>query len=140
MIPSASNGVPTMAGLVCLLVDDETAIRTYLRAILERQDFSCLEAGTAPQAMRLIQKLEGRIDLIITDIRMPGDMNGIDLAYWVRRAYPKVAVVIISGYSDEDGVQQAVRDFEFIDKPFVPKAILAAVRNVRGKGFGSSGS
>lgn len=117
---------------ICLIVDDEPSIREYLRTILQRERIQCLEADSAAQALRIIQKLDGRLDLIVSDIKMPGEMDGIDLAHSVRQSFPAVPVILVSGYADADAVKQAAAMFVFIHKPFVLEAILAAVRKVVG--------
>jgi two-component system cell cycle sensor histidine kinase/response regulator CckA len=117
-----------MREYICLVVDDEPAIRAYLRAILQLERFQCLEANNAAQALRIVQKLDGRLDLVLTDIRMPGEMDGVDLAYSVQTLFPGVPVVLISGYADADGAQRISSKFEVIRKPFVPESILAAVK------------
>jgi len=112
---------------ICLIVDDEISIRAYLRAIMERARFQSLEADTVGQALRILQKIGGRLDVVISDINMPGDMNGVDLAHSVRNSFPDIPVILISGYADEDSVKKVAPDFEFIQKPFVPDTILKAV-------------
>ena len=116
-----------MSDRICLIVDDEISIRAYLRAIMERARFQSLEADTVGQALRILQKIGGRLDVVISDINMPGDMNGVDLAHSVRNSFPDIPVILISGYADEDSVKKAAPDFEFIQKPFVPDTILKAV-------------
>jgi DNA-binding NtrC family response regulator len=91
-----------------------------------------LEADTAAQALGIIQKLDGHLDLIVCDIKMPGEMDGIDLAYSVRNTFPAVPVILISGYADVEAAKQAAASFQFIQKPFVPEAILMAVKKVVG--------
>ena len=118
---------------ICLIVDDEPSIRVYLRAILQRERIQSLEAENAAKALGIIQKLDGRLDLIVSDIQMPGDMDGIDLAYAVRNSFPSVPVILISGYADVEAVKKAAKTFEFIQKPFVPEAILVAVKKVVGR-------
>ena len=114
---------------ICLLVDDEPAIRSYLRAILERERFQCLEAGNVAQALAITQRLDGRIDLIITDIKMPGDADGLDLAFSVRNSYPAIPVILISGFTDDETVFRAAAQFKFIRKPFVPETIVRAIQS-----------
>jgi len=121
-----------MPDRICLIVDDEPSIRTYLRAILQAEQIQTLEADGAAQALRVIHKLGGRIDLMVCDIKMPGDMDGIDLAFSVRQSFPAVPVILISGYADLDGTKQAAAVFQFIRKPFVSETILAAVRHAVG--------
>ena len=122
-----------MTDRICLIVDDEPSIRVYLRAILQRERIQSLEAENAAKALGIIQKLDGRLDLIVSDIQMPGDMDGIDLAYAVRNSFPSVPVILISGYADVEAVKKAAKTFEFIQKPFVPEAILVAVKKVVGR-------
>jgi YesN/AraC family two-component response regulator len=99
---------------------------------LQRERIQSLEANDAEQALRIIQKLGGRLDLIVCDIKMPGEMDGIDLAYSVRNSFPAVPVVLISGYGDVEYVKHAAAKFEFIQEPFVPETILVAVKKVVG--------
>jgi DNA-binding NtrC family response regulator len=134
---NAQDQCPT-TDLICLIVDDEPSIRTYLRAILQRQRIQSLEADSAAQALGIIQRLGGRLDLIVADIRMPGEMDGIDLAYSVRHSFPAVPVILISGYGDVDAVKQAAANFQFIQKPFVPETILMAVNKVVGSVDGTA--
>jgi CheY-like chemotaxis protein len=96
----------------CLIVDDEPAIRAYLAAILRREQYLTLEAENAVQAFKLVQKLNGGLNLILSEITMPGNLDGVDLAYAVRNEF------------------QGLADFAFIRKPFTPKAILGAVNRV----------
>ena len=113
-----------MPDRICLIVDDEPAIRSFLRAILERRQIQVVEAENATDALRLLQKLGGRVDLIVSDIVMPGDFSGLDLAHSVRHAFPAIPVILFSGYSKD---AKDAAGFEFISKPFVPQTILSAV-------------
>src|SRR5579864_5265063 len=122
-----------MEDRICLLVDDEPAIRSYLRAILEAERFQCLEASNVAQALGITQRLGGRLDLIITDIKMPGDVDGLDLAYSVRNSFPDIPVILVSGYADDESVFRAASIFKFIRKPFVPETIVTAVRTAIGR-------
>jgi CheY-like chemotaxis protein len=126
------SSMSEMPDRICLIVDDEPSIRAYLRAILQRERIQSLEADNAAQALSIIHKLGGRLDLIVSDIKMPGEMDGIDLAYSVRNSFPALPVLLISGYGDVESVKQAAANFEFIQKPFVPETILMAVNKVVG--------
>ena len=116
-----------MSDRVCLIVDDEPSIRAYIRAILERDRFQILEADTASQALRVLQKIGGIVDVVISDINMPGEMSGIDLAFSLRNSFPHVPIILISGYADKESIQRAAVNFNLIHKPFVPGDILTAV-------------
>jgi two-component system cell cycle sensor histidine kinase/response regulator CckA len=119
-----------MSEQICLIVDDEPSIRAYLKVILQRECFHVLEAENAAQALRTVQRLDGGVDVIVSDIKMPGEMDGIDLVHSLRNSYPGVPIILISGYADDDSVKQATASFVFIQKPFVPDTLLKAVQKV----------
>jgi len=110
---------------LCLIVDDEPAIRRFLRSILQGRRLEIIEAEDAVSALRLVKQLNGRVDLIVSDIRMPGDMNGVDLAYSVRNAYPAIPIILISGFSEEQC--SGALDFCCVAKPFLPETLLQEV-------------
>jgi DNA-binding NtrC family response regulator len=110
-----------MNEFLCLIVDDEPALRTYLQVLLQGRGIRSLEAGNAVDALRILRKLDGKIDLLISDIQMPGDMDGVDLAYSVN-SFSSVSVILIS--SD---ITEAPPGFPFIPKPFRSDSILTLV-------------
>ena len=118
-----------MSDRLCLIVDDEPAIRSFLSAILESEHFRTLEAGSAAEGLKIVQRLSGRIALILTDINMPGEMDGIDLASSIVDSFPSVPVILMSGY-EKPALLNRTGALEFIPKPFTPEVIIAAVRRV----------
>jgi two-component system NtrC family sensor kinase len=114
-----------MSDRICLIVDDEQAIRGYLALILQQRQLQSVEAETATQALRVVQKLGGGLDLVVIDISLPGDVNGLDLAHSIRNVFPAIPVILISGYTQNAPAGAA--SFPFIPKPFVQKTILKAV-------------
>jgi CheY-like chemotaxis protein len=114
-----------MTERICLIVDDEPAIRTYLSAVLRQRGIQCLEADGAAEALRILHKLGGQIDLLLTDIQMPGEMDGLDLAYSVRNSFSALPVIVVSGHID-----RAPADFTVVQKPFLPGEILKAIDKV----------
>src|SRR3954447_26031735 len=111
-----------MGDRVCLVVDDEPVIRKYLQLILQRIGLQSLEAENAVEALRILQKLGAEISLVITDIKMPGDMDGIDLAYSVQNSFASIPVILISGFVDK-----APAGFAYLRKPFSADELLKAV-------------
>ena len=109
---------------LCLIDDDEYAIRTYLSAFLRHKGIQSLEAENAVEAPRILHKLGSEIDLLITDIQMmPGDIDGIDLAYSAKTSSPpSLPVILMSGT-----VEKAPNDFTFVPKPFRADQILNAI-------------
>lgn len=110
-----------------LLVDDSHRIRPLVRAILGGLDCQIVEADSAEHALTLATAPEGRIDLLLTDITMPG-MNGVELAHRLRERYPDLQVLYMSGYA----LPAIGKDMHFIEKPFRPDALLEKVRELFG--------
>jgi DNA-binding NtrC family response regulator len=111
-----------MKGRVCLIVDDEPAVREYLKAVLQGKSFEMLEASNAVQALQIVHKVGG-IDLVISDIQMPGDIDGLDLARSLKNSHPALPVILISGFANKVTEER----FIFIQKPFLPKTILEKI-------------
>lgn len=82
-----------------LLVEDDVLIRHHIADQLRLAGFEAVEADNADEALTiLIAKTD--IDLVITDIRLPGDTNGADLIRWIRRRAPHIKTVVVSAYLD----------------------------------------
>jgi DNA-binding NtrC family response regulator len=109
--------------MICLIVDDDASIRILVRAILDIEGFETLEADGGGRALETLCRLDGSVDLIITDIQMP-EGDGVALAAQVARIYPAVRVILMSGC--EGRPEYA----DFVAKPFSPKKMLDVVRRV----------
>jgi two-component system chemotaxis response regulator CheY len=116
-----------------LLVEDSRAMRAYVSAILEANDFEVDEAENGFEALRKIPRMQ--LDLIIADVNMP-DVNGIELTRFVRRGpgHAGVAVLIISTDAARHDVDRALAAGAngFLAKPFTAEELLAAIETVRG--------
>ena len=105
--------------LEILIVDDESDIRTLLRDILEDEGYVVREASHAAEARQRLQ--ERPPALVILDIWMrQSDMDGLELQKWIRRVYPSVPALMISGHGNIETAVQAMKEgaFDFIEKPF----------------------
>ncbi len=112
-----------------LMVEDETAVRHVVQVMLERLGLEVLAATDAQDALRTLDVHDGPIDLLLTDIIMPG-LNGRQLAEQVQARRPGLRVIYMSGYTDDAVVQQVVlhADALYIQKPFDSDAIARKVR------------
>jgi two-component system cell cycle sensor histidine kinase/response regulator CckA len=121
-----------------LVVEDEEIVRTMLCRMLRGLGYTIYEAGSVYEAMNIAeQKGEKRIDLMITDVVMPG-MNGRELATLLTRLRPDTRVLYMSGYTDDAIVHHGVLDSDvhFLQKPFSPKTLAMKVREVLEKKAG----
>jgi PAS domain S-box-containing protein len=123
---SPSRGTETV-----LLVEDEPAVREMTRTALEGYGYTVLAAPNAEDALRMVAAKRGRVDLLLTDVVMAG-MGGPQLAERVRRDYPAIAVVFMSGYTSDAVLRQGIETGEahFVQKPFSTTALAAKLRHV----------
>ena len=123
--PTAARGRERM-----LLVDDDAPVRRVAASILRRAGYEIIEAASAEQAARMWQEQHGRIDLLLTDLFMPGPISGVELAELLRTARPELRVLYISGLRDR--FEQSGVLFEpgrnFLPKPFDAATLAAIVR------------
>lgn len=117
----------TEAGTI-LIVDDEPDVLNVLTDIVSAFGYRVIPRPDAESALDVIRE-EARIDLVITDLRMPG-MSGIDLASHVKKALPSVPVILLTAYgSVESYIQTRSRGvFEYINKPVQSKELRRIVQ------------
>jgi len=133
-VPEAAATAPSPArgggsGATLLLVEDEASVRAIVREMLVASGFNVLEAATGPEALAVAQRTQRPIDLVITDVVLPG-MSGGELAERLRAVRPALRVLYTSGHSDEAIVRHGVSRSEstFLQKPFTYEAFVEKVR------------
>jgi len=112
-----------------LIVDDERVVRTAMRHVLAKYGYTVLEAANGADALQLIRDRAVPIDLLVTDVVMPG-MSGLALVEAAEREEPGLPVIYISGQMHEPITQQAM-DIEqrwVLAKPLYPAMLMAAVQ------------
>ncbi|BCS35342.1 hypothetical protein TBR22_A45690 [Luteitalea sp. TBR-22] len=116
---------------VVLVVEDEASVLRLVRRVLEAEAMVVLSAQDAEEALLLADQHGGAIDLLLTDVVMPG-MNGLELAQRVLPHRPGMRVLFMSGYADHAVVQRDIIDAgrPFLQKPFAPDRLLARVKEV----------
>jgi two-component system nitrogen regulation response regulator NtrX len=111
-----------------LVVDDEEGIRDILSDILSDEHYHVLTAGDGLTALELLQR--ELVDCMLLDVWLPGK-GGLDVLEDVRRDYPRVPVVIISGHGNIDMAVKAVKQgaYDFLEKPLSLERVVTVVRN-----------
>jgi two-component system, cell cycle sensor histidine kinase and response regulator CckA len=114
-----------------LLVEDEAAVRSLTRAILERQGFSVVEAASGEAAVRLAATASEPIRLLLTDVIMPG-MSGPEAASAIRQSRPGIRILYMSGYTDDALSHHGVLDegTSLLQKPFTSEDLAGKVWEV----------
>lgn len=112
-----------------LLVEDDADLRNLMRNILGNRGYAVLAAGTAAEATELAATLAGPLDLLISDVELP-DSSGPRLAAALRKSFPRLAVLNISGYPPREAADdEPPADGEFLPKPFTVGELGRAVRD-----------
>ena len=114
-----------------LIVDDEEDLRDIMRRMLERRGFDTLTAGDPQQALAVCQDHPGEIDILVTDLGLPG-VSGGELSRSATELRPQMSVVYISGLPKELAVAdgQIGDDAVLVKKPFSTELLLEALRSV----------
>lgn len=116
-----SARIPTV-----LLVEDEFPVRQLSRRILVDAGYSVLVAPSAEAAIEIAHQHPGRIDLLLTDVVMPG-LSGAELAERLRDEFPQMAVLYVSGFTRDDleAAPNGSEPFDLLPKPFHPDELVA---------------
>jgi two-component system cell cycle sensor histidine kinase/response regulator CckA len=121
----ANVASPRITGQTILAVDDEADLLEAVRRVLSRRGHTVLTAGGPAEALEMCRRHRGRIDLLLTDVRMPGG-SGTDLADEAVRLRPDLSVLYMSGLhdtaDDEPGSPRRM-----VAKPFTPASLAEAV-------------
>jgi PAS domain S-box-containing protein len=117
------------SGASILLVEDERPVRSTIRRLLERHGYKVLEASNGQDALTLIAARNGEINLVLSDMVMPG-MGGMELASRLRSVAPKLPVLLMTGYTEEAITRagEQPHDEQIIEKPFTMNTMLEKVR------------
>ena len=108
-----------------LVVDDDALILIEATSILEDAGFRVLEAMNVAQALNVLEQRHEAVQLLFTDVHMPGDADGFDLARQTAERWPHIAVVVASGQAEPGDLPEGAT---FIGKPFSAEIVRHHVR------------
>ena len=113
-----------------LLVEDESSVRTMIVEAFSPLGYRVLEAANGVEALDLVRAHDGPIDLVVTDLVMPGGVTGLELGRRLAVSHPTTRIVYTSGYSAEvgEGLAELVEGVNFLTKPFSPGRLARLVR------------
>lgn len=129
---SVSNAVAARGnGETILVVEDEDTVRSIATQVLREAGYQVLEAANGKSALSLVAQYQGAIDLLVTDVIMPG-MTGRELAEVLHMVRPDIKVLYMSGYTDDAMVLQGVfsQGMAFLQKPFTSTKLTHKLREV----------
>ena len=118
-----------------LLIEDEASVRAFVRAALERRGYTVVQAGSGTEGVE--QLASAQYTGVISDIRMPGKINGADIHQWIQKNRPELAgrIILISGDTANRETQSLLRTSHtpFIEKPFRVQQLISIVEKTFGK-------
>jgi CheY-like chemotaxis protein len=127
---SVAGTRPALVQGLALVVEDQAAIRRTMARSLKELGLQVLEAGSAEEALSLVEDLNAQVDLLVTDVVLPG-LSGVKLAEKLRLRCPKVRVVVSSGYlgmeSESNAAHMQTPDTTFLPKPFTGRQLMSVV-------------
>jgi CheY-like chemotaxis protein len=119
------------AGETVLIVDDDPDIRMLVATVLEELGYAAVEAGDGKSGLKVLQS-NTRIDLLITDVGLPGDMNGRQVADVARASRPNLKVLFITGYAENAVMRSGYLEpwMQIMIKPFTMEALATRIQDI----------
>jgi two-component system, cell cycle sensor histidine kinase and response regulator CckA len=114
-----------------LLVEDEASVRSVTREVLEAEGYRVVEAEDAIDGIRVCEQFRGKIDLVLTDVVMPG-MNGREMARKLTERHAGLKIMFMSGYTDNPVLREAFSDYHtvYLQKPFTVQTLCGKVKDM----------
>src|SRR6516165_9771566 len=114
---------------IILLVDDEAMLREVMGDVLVKEGFVCVPCANGADAMRLIDAGPYKFNLLLSDVKMPGTVDGFEVAERFKAKYPEGSVILLSGYIDEKAAGSLSKDrVRVLPKPLRARELLDAVK------------
>ena len=126
-LPSSPADSPARPKGVLLVVEDEPFMAHYMGLVLSREGYEVVVAFDAEDAWALFQQQVPQVRAVVTDLAMPGDWDGLELARRVREASPTTPVLLVSGYEPSGPLDSYSG---LLPKPFTADRLRAAVRRM----------
>ncbi len=130
---NAKAKAQTMAPI--LLIEDEASVSAFVRAALQRKGYKVVQASSGAEGLRELSA--GEYGGVISDIRMPGEINGAQVHQWIRKNRPELSarIILISGDTANSGTQALLAESNTpcIEKPFRVQQLISLVETTFGK-------
>ncbi|MFV0256113.1 hybrid sensor histidine kinase/response regulator [Candidatus Liberibacter solanacearum] len=129
--PPAESADLTGNSAIVLLVEDEDSVRRGSKRMLETRGYTVHEACSGTDALKVMEELQGKVDIVVSDVVMP-EMDGPTLLRELRKTYPNLKFIFISGYAEDAFSKNLVKDakFSFLSKPFSLKQLATSVHEL----------
>ena len=131
LVPELADAPRAEAGQTVLVVDDEPTVRMLVTEVLEDLGYTAIEAADGPAGLKVLQS-DVRLDLLVTDVGLPGGMNGRQLADAGRVTRPNLKVLFITGYAENAVLSHGHLDpgMHVLTKPFAMEALASRIKEM----------
>jgi PAS domain S-box-containing protein len=127
--PAAAEEIPARGDETILIVDDEPAVRMFMAEALRDCSFKTIEASDGASGLKLLES-NAQIDLLITDMGLPGGLSGRQLAETARRTRPELPVLFVTGYGEEPAGGKKGPALQILSKPFSVERLTSIVKDL----------
>jgi CheY-like chemotaxis protein len=140
-VPDLTDAPRAADGQTVLVVDDEPTVRMLVIEVLEELGYAALEAADGASGLKILQS-NARIDLLVTDVGLPGGMNGRQMADAARVGRPDLSILFITGYAENAVVGNGQLDpgMHVMTKPFAMEALAGRIKDLITQSAGPNGS
>jgi CheY-like chemotaxis protein len=119
---------------VILVVEDEVLVRLVISEYLRHCGYRVIEAASGAEAMLVLEQADVGVEIVLSDVEMPGEMDGFALAHWVRKNRPGIEVILAGTPSRAaEAAGSLCESGPHLSKPYEPQAVLDRIRNLMGK-------
>jgi two-component system cell cycle response regulator CpdR len=114
---------------IALVVEDDVLQRELVAVLLDESELSVIQCQSAEQALRVLKKMGGRVSMMFTDVKLAGKIDGVELAHFAARRYPKIRVIVTSGLALPKSLPEGAM---FMPKPWLPLDVLREAGRLQG--------
>lgn len=136
-ISKTLNSQPGTSSQTILIVDDDVLVRLVIADYLRECGYKVCEAANADEAVAMLEAPEVSIDIVFSDVQMPGDMDGFGLARWIRANHPGVHVILTSGVDRSADIAATLCEAgPLLEKPYSPESVVDRIRQLSARANG----
>ena len=106
---------------IAVVVEDDVLQRELVVVLLEESEMSVIQCQSAEEALRVLEKMGGRVSMMFTDVKLAGKIDGVELAHFATRRYPKIRVIVTSGLALPKRLPEGAM---FMPKPWLALDVL----------------
>jgi CheY-like chemotaxis protein len=127
----SAEGASAPAREVVLVVEDEVLVRYVISDYLRECGYKVIEASSADEALQLLQKASVRVDIMLSNVQLPGAIDGFALARWVRTHHPGIGVILAGTISRAAGAAaELCMEGPMLSRPYEPQAVVDRIKRL----------